>query len=143
MCKLKTQHNVSSQASCTSQLIRHPPPPSLLPKSLEDSSHCSAAKCNLELARITPAVGIAGLKGSKHHLLYSLVVALAGWFFFSQRRVTWGYVSELVWHKSLLFGRACPWTLAILRACVCPPLLRETAFVSVDAKEGMLQDMSS
>lgn len=64
---------------------------SLLPKSLEDSSHCSSATFNLGLASITPAVGRVGLKDSEHHLFGSLVVALAGWFFLSQKRVTWGY----------------------------------------------------
>lgn len=94
MCKLKTQHNISYQASCTSQVIGHPPPTSLLPKSLEDSSHCSEAMFNLGLASITLAVGTVMLKDSEHHLLGSLVVALAGWFFLSQRTVTRGYKSQ-------------------------------------------------
>lgn len=83
---------------------------------------------NLKLASITPAVGMVGLKDSEHHLLCSLVVALAGWFFFSRRTVTQGYMfSELACHKiCFLAGLGPIRTLAIVRMFVSPPLLPGT-----------------
>lgn len=76
---------------------------------------------NLELASITPAVGMVGFKDSEHHLLCGLVVALAGWFF-SHRTVTQGYMfSELVCHKICFLAGLVPTSGHLPSSgCVCP-----------------------
>lgn len=90
MCKLKTQHNKSYRASCTSQLISCPPPISLFPNSPEGWSSCSAAVFNLELGSVISARSMVGLKTTWHCLLCSLVGTHAGPSLLSQRSHTLG-----------------------------------------------------
>lgn len=134
MCKLKTQHNKSYRASCTSQLISCPPPISLFPNSPEGWSSCSAAVFNLELGSVISARGMVGLKTTWHCLLSSLVGTHAGPSLLSQRRVTlWGSggrpqdtsCRNWVATKVFAFGQDLPphQSQAILGVHVCPPPL--------------------